>query len=426
MYVSDNKPCEDKPLILSRDKIPFGHWGIITEEAFARLVETEGFDLAVRKVFQKRWDPITTNHIDLTKGTETHLPDKFAGEYTLISALRDQRPAEHKGVVEVIKTITPHDTKKEPPKVFPEIIAGKDYSIVISKDEVRNHDPFSDQPRLETLTNCTVATLINRFPSYGRVIDEVVIRKVRPLIEKELTRISKGINLVTFPTQYYERIEDMPLETLSKMFSSQAVAMQNIERHANRDGIRYMPFDLFFNIGPKVGGSLKWIHSQTYVDLNQDGHGRTMEEILQSFEFQKRHGGCFFCNLKKSNIADFFLYENESVVLYVNPSPQTNFETIFYFKQHMPDILQFPKEQFLAIADVLVRDFKALNGISAVDADRNILIYQRPLGYNSQFHVFGKVVPYEIKGGKERIDNARVAQYNPQNVTDYLQKTGAF
>ncbi len=412
--------------IMPRDKIPFGHWGIITQEAFEALVEKEGFEYAVRKIFQKRWDPVSINYIDLARGVDTYLPDKFAGEYTLVSALRDQRPKEHEGLVKVVKTIAPEDSKKEPPKVFPEIVTGKDYCIVVSKDAAKVHGPFSDQPQLETLNDCTAATIINRFPSYGRVIDEVVMRKVRKHIEGPLTKISRGINLVTFPTQYYERIEDMPLETIATMFCSQIVAMQNIEKHANRDGIRYVPFDLFYNIGPKVGGSLKWIHSQTFVDLNQDGHGRTMEEILQSFDFQKRHGGCYFCNLKKQDIRDFFLYENDSIVLYVNPAPQTNFETVFYFKHHVPDMLQQDKKSFLALADVLVRDFKALNGISAVDIDRNILIYQRPLGYSSLFHVFGKVVPYEIKGGKERIDNARVAQYNPQNVADYLRETKAF
>ena len=416
----------DKPVIMPRKEIPFGHWGIVTEEAFAAMVAKDGFELAVSKIFQKRWDPITSNYIDLSRGTDTHLPDKFAGEYTLVSALRDQRPAEQKGIVEVVKSVSPSDTKKEPPKVFPDIIGGKDYCIVVSKDDRRAHDPFSDQPRLEALHDCAAATIINRFPSYGRIIDEVVFRQVRKLIETPLTKISKGINLVTLPTQYYEKIEDMPLDTIATMFASQAVAMQNIERHANRDGIRYMPVDLFFNIGYKVGGSLKWVHSQTFVDLNQDGHGRTMEEILQSFDFQQKHGGCYFCGITRENMRDFFLYENDAVALYVNPSPQTNFETIFYLKSHVPDLLYASKEQFNALADVLVRDFRALNAISAVDVDRNILIYQRPFGYNSYFHTFGKVVPYEIKGGKERIDNARVAQYNPKNVADYLRKTGAF
>jgi len=59
---------DEKPVILPRDKIPFGHWGIITEEAFAQLVGKEGLEHAVRKIFQKRWDPLTTMHITLAPG----------------------------------------------------------------------------------------------------------------------------------------------------------------------------------------------------------------------------------------------------------------------------------------------------------------------------------------------------------------------
>ncbi|MBI4440529.1 hypothetical protein HY639_00010 [Candidatus Woesearchaeota archaeon] len=414
----------DKELIMPRQAIPFGHWGIITEEAFAGLVKESGFEHAVRKIFQKRWDPIMTNHIKLVQ--DIYLPDKFSGDYTLISALRDQRPTEHNGIVEVVKHVSPRDSQHEPPKVFPEIVAGKRHAILISDEHQSVHSPFSDEPRLEVMTSDKAVTLINRYPSYGRVIDEAVLRQARPLIENEMTKISKGINLVTIPTDYYERIEQMPPELLSAMFSSQAIAMQHVERHANRLGIRYIPFDLFFNVGQKVGGSLKWLHSQTFIDLNQDGHGRTMEEILRAFEFQKGHGGCCFCTMKKKDMADFFLYENDSLILYVNPAPQTNFETIFAFKQHIPDMLTLHQKEFMDLADVLVRDFTALNGVSAVDPDRNILVYQRPLGYSSAFHVFGKVVPYEIKGGKERIDNSRVAQYHPKSITEYLRKTGAF
>ena len=432
----------EEPEVLHYDEIPFGHWGVINAENFKReiireyaqenpdtvsalenlgleevigQVERSGcraLERVLRKVPKKRWDFTLSRNIQLNiNGSSVTLQDKYDGRFALISAVRGIRPVEY-------------SERKEEPKqesdLFLKIISGEDYAITIAKDEQAHESPFSISPKREELSDSRALTIINRFPAYARVIDSALEEYINRRISNKHTKISKGINLVTIPTTYYERIEDAPAEDLTSMLSSLKAGLLSVKMAAEERGIRYIPVYLFFNIGRNVGGSLKRLHAQAYIDLNQDGHGSTMEDILKAFEEQERAGRCKFCQPSTWQREEFLIYENEFCSAYATRAPIRNFDTKIIPKRHVEDITMLSRDELLGLSEALITVSKALNRIGA-HPDRNILIYQRPFNYNSFFHAFIQILPFENVGGMEMMDEARVVRVDPADFAEKMR-----
>ncbi len=446
---------ENSEKILPYDKIPFGHWGIINRynlmeeilneykqecsaeefekishlnlEELIKFIEnkkTEGETIlsrVIRKIPKKRWDFTCSSEIRLdSNGNKIILPDKYAGRFALISAVRDIRPKEYSEKDETVKK-EEIKAQSEISDIFAPIIEGKDYAIIVSKDEIEADNPFSISPKMENLSMHSAITLINRFPAYARIIDKEIKPYLKSKINNSYTKLSSGINLVTIPIKYYEKIEEASIEDLHAIFESMRTALNYVRKEATNRGINYVPVYPFFNIGKKVGGSLRRLHAQAYIDLNQDGHGGTMEDLLKAFDEQSKKHKCKFCNLPNHELKDYLIYENDLFVVYATRAPIRNYDTKIIPKRHIEDMLMINHQECLALSEALKKVSQALNVVGA-DVDRNILIYQRPFGYDSFFHMFFQILPFENVGGIEMMDESRVVRIDPANFAEEMRK----
>ncbi|MHA1369272.1 MAG: hypothetical protein ACTSRA_06120, partial [Promethearchaeota archaeon] len=269
--------------ILPIEKIPFMHWGIITRLNFSNI----------KNVPIKRWDPLSSSGIQLTELGYIITLLKQYGHYSYISPIRSKR----KNQYPLLKSKS--DANHEFIDSFKAILDGKHYfdsggyeigdpySITINDDTVRLDDPFSSNPRIRK-TKGKAITFINKYPAMCRVIDP----EIKEYIEKHIdqnAKIAMGINLISTTRKYYERLEDADLESLVSLFKSIIDGIKHVIKKANEQGIYYIPVSPFFNFGDKAGGSVPRIHGQVYIDLNEDGHGSRLENILKSFEKMKKN-----------------------------------------------------------------------------------------------------------------------------------------
>ncbi|TFF95474.1 MAG: hypothetical protein EU544_02655, partial [Promethearchaeota archaeon] len=276
-------------------------WGVVSEDNYTNIYE----------IPVKRWDPLATVFIK-TKEFGLQEKKRYYGHYSYISPIRGKRPSGFRESIpkrselekELMEELAIKDvflavTEGEP--VYDELgnQIGDGFTIIITEDEMRRDNPFSDIPhRIERLPErCKAITLINRYPSMVRVINE----KIRAQIKGELpsgSKLAQGINLVTVSRKFYPALdfESIPEEILHGIFlSMKSAILYAVEEAINKDyyDIIVTPF---FNIGRMVGGSQPRIHSQVYIDLSGDGHGSRFESHLKAFK--ERGDNCHLCTSK--------------------------------------------------------------------------------------------------------------------------------
>lgn len=381
--------------IMKLEEIPFMHWGIITKYNFSPEY--------VRYIPRKRWDPLTSVEIKLYDEITRQLVGigKRKGHFSYISPIRGKRPKGEKVVRDV----------------FQKIITGEDHAIFIAIDDKVKSDPFSLTPELLNVENSKAVTIVNRFPATVRYIDREILEKVRPLIEDEFTRIAFGINLITFPTRYYETLSDAHIEDLVAMFKSVRTAINKVAEVARKRGIDLLPVYPFFNIGPMAGGSQPRLHSQVYIDLNLDGHGALMENILQAFDEMRNRGICYLCTSKHNSR---IVYENSTWIVWTSLSPRRNYHLRLAPKRHVEIFTELDDFELEGLSDALIRVSRGLDKLN-VERNRNVLIYSNPIGYNSIFHLYIDFIPFEKIGGIEMLDSCRVARIAPEDVAAELR-----
>ncbi len=383
---------------LPYDQIPFMHWGIITKYNFTSE--------KIRYIPRKRWDPLSSAEIRLYDPTLGRLIPigKRRGHFSYVSPVRGARPEPQ----------TPGKPSKD---VFKNIIEGRDYAIFITLDDVRGDNPFSVSPVMLDVKKYRAVTISNRFPAMVRHIDEEIEEKIRKDIEDEYTKIALGINLVTLPTKYYETLSEIPANDLSAIIKSMNVSIDYCVEEARKRGIDLAPVYPFFNIGFMAGGSQPRLHSQVYIDLNMDGHGAFMENLLQAFEEKYSSGYCYLCTSRHD---DRIVYENETWMVWVTSSPRRNFHLRLTTKRHVERITNLGEKEINDLAKTLIISSQALDRLG-VTRDRNILFYSNPFGYSSFFHIFVDLIPFERIGGIENLDSCRVSRYSPEDVAMELR-----
>jgi len=384
--------------IFYRD-IPFMHWGIITRY---------NFDPSKAKyVPRKRWDPLSSSEIvlfDEATGKAIRI-GKRRGHFSYISPVRGARPGASGG--------------KPPRDVFGEIAAGRDYAIFVTLDEIIESSVFSVKPVLRDVRRHKAVTIINRFPAMVRHIDPEIEGQVRELVENEFTKIAMGINLVTFPTKYAETLSDVDYESLKALLKSMIASIRVAVNEAFKAGINIVPVYPFFNIGVMAGGSQPRLHSQVYIDLNKDGHGVFMENVLTAFAEHAKRGYCYLCTTSHE---DRIVYENSTWIVWATLSPRRNFHLRLAPKRHVGRITELDGYEVAGLADALIVVSKAMD-LADIDRNRNILVYSNPYGYDSPFHVFVEVIPFERMGGIEVLDSCRVARIAPEDTAKLLRET---
>lgn len=386
--------------VLPYENIPFMHWGIVTKYNFSE--DKIGY------LPRKRWDPLTSVKIRLyDKVSRTLVPiNKRRGHFSYISPIRARRPIVEK----------PSRKGKEL-DVFRPILKGNDYAIFISLDEKMSESPFSLRPIMMNVEKHKAVTIINRFPAMIRHIDHDVLERIRGEIEKDpFTKLAFGINLISFPSEYSESLSDVSFDSLSALFKSMNAAIRYSISEAVKRGINLVPVYPFFNIGPLAGGSQPRLHIQVYIDLNQDGHGALMENLLQSFEEQKEAGICHLCTTRHNGR---IAYENTTWIVWATSSPRRNFHLRLSTKRHVERIVDLDDAEIRGLADALIVISRALDRLG-VSGDRNILVYSNPFGYSSYFHIFIDIIPFERIGGIEMLDSCRVARHSPEIIAEEL------
>ena len=392
-------------------------WGIITKENWEGKTT---FDLPI-----KRWDPLSTVKITTKDFGFRKERIRYYGHYSYISPIRGKRPKGFKTSEEKKEF---HDCSKriirKHKDVFTAVTEGKPiydewgtligdgFTMIITEDEIKRDTPFSNIPhRIERIPDsCKAITLINRYPSMARIVDPNVERYALEKLPSHL-KLSKGINLVTLSRHFYPSLcfELIPEDILSALFiSMKAAILCCIEEAINKDyyDIPVMPF---FNIGTKVGGSQPRIHSQTYIDLNMDGHGSRLEGYLRAF--QEMENDCHLCKTTHGG-TDRIILETEFWTFYTTGSPVRNYHIRFHPNEHIRRFSQLKINQIEDLAYSLKIIFQALDDIE-IDRNRNILFNSCPFGYDADFHLFADIIPHEVIGGAEMADDMRVARKLP-------------
>ncbi|MHA2180162.1 MAG: hypothetical protein ACXAAH_01925 [Promethearchaeota archaeon] len=402
-------------------------WGIINKENWEGKTT---FDLPI-----KRWDPlstvkITSEDFGLRKGRI-----RYYGHYSYISPIRGTRPKGFKTIEEEKEFYDcAEKTMKRHMDAFSSVTGGQQvyngwgmpigdgFTIIIGQDETRRDNPFLDTPhKIERIPEASKAlTLINRYPSMARVVDSEVEQEIADKLPSQL-KLSKGINLVTISRHFYPSLcfNLIPTNVLAGIFLSMKTAILFcVEEAINRDyyDIPCMPF---FNIGRKVGGSQPRIHSQTYIDLNMDGHGSRLEGYLEAFK--EMGDACHLCQTTHGD-TDRVILNTDFWTFYNTGSPVRNYHIRFHPTEHIRRFSQLKINQIEDLAHTLKIIFQALDDIN-IDKNRNILFNCCPFGYDADFHMFGDIIPHEIIGGAEMADDMRVARKLPHIAAAEIRKS---
>ena len=393
----------------------FMEWGIISKDNFSDIYE----------IPIKRWDPLSTISIASNEFGLHKKLKRYHGHYSYLSPIRGKRPKGYKTIHEAVKgkeitkkTVTAFND------VFTAITEGKPiyngngnqigdgYTMIITQDEEKRDAPFLDTPhKVERIpSNCKALTLINRYPSMARVIDPSISDYIQEKLPSHL-KLARGINLLTISRNFYpsSNFKLIPEDILTGIFLSMKEAILYCILEAIEKDYYDIPVNPFFNIGVKAGGSQPRIHSQTYIDLNGDGHGNRLESYLNAFK--EMGDNCHLCETTHGN-SDRIIIATQYWTFYTTGSPVRNYHIRFHPNEHVRRFTQLKVNQMEDLAKALRKIFIALDNIG-IDPNRNIIFNCCPYGYDANFHMFGDIIPHEVIGGAEMADDMRVARKLP-------------
>lgn len=419
------KRKEEETELMDPKEIEFMNYGIINK-----------YNYSPDKVGNtpiKRWDPLGFNY-----GSNERYPQYTYcyGHYSYISTIRAARPMEHKDqgkktIENDIRTSEDPEWDSYPIDIIEPMVRGKSYfgatdylpayAIIISDNDKIVDNSFSDQPKIYRNLSGSAVTMINRYPAMVRIIDPEVLPSLSQAIPNydPNATIAYGVCMLTFPRKYYTSIQSIPTDELKSMFLSMIAAIKATTEYATEElKIRAIPISPFINVGKMAGGSLKRIHIQTYMDLDQDGHGTRTEILLKSFEWMSEKKACHLCNSTHRNR---IILENDEWVMFATGSPIRNYHLRFAPKKHVQSITELKESELKSLAEILRITFAAMDELN-IDPNRNIIWNTRPYGYETEFHIFGDILPFEFVGGAEMADDMRVVRMSPFIAAQNLKK----
>lgn len=403
----------------------FMEWGIISKENFKDIYE----------VPIKRWDPLSTISITTEEFGFHKKLKRYYGHYSYLSPIRGKRPQGYKTIQEACKGpninkahINSYNdvftTITEGKPIFDEndIQIGDGYSMIITQDDEKREQPFSNTPHKagNIPKSCKALTLINRYPSMARIIDPEILSYIEDRLPSHL-KLAKGINLLTISRDFYPsaNFNLIPEDILEGIFLSMKEAILYCILEAIERDYYDIPVNPFFNIGTKAGGSQPRIHSQIYIDLNGDGHGSRLELFLKAFK--EMGDRCHLCETSHGN-SDRIIITTQFWTFYTTGSPVRNYHIRFHPNEHIRRFTQLKINQIKDLAKTLRDIFVALDNIG-IDSNRNILFNCCPYGYDADFHMFGDIIPHEVIGGAEMADDMRVARKLPHIAASEIRKS---
>ncbi len=395
----------------------FGEWGDYTgikPDQLLEVCETGKDDRSVRfidMVPTKDWDPDTTTPIVLNGHP---LDNKRQGRFEFCSPARARKPSGG-------------DLKE----IYREIICGEDFSIPVSSESGPIDDPFHSEPRCADLRHYKAVAIINKFSPFVRIMDPDVETEVRQtkeeLKDSKYRIIPRGVCLVAFPTDYEDQLEDAkPDNVKAMMLALQKGLVYTTGLASKREGIGQQVISVFINTHEDTARSIPWLHTQAWVEWTGDGHGESMELWLQRADRNGKSGGCSGCNCFGPGFSEQRkLYRNESFLLVVPSYRETSHELGFYPFKHLPDMLSASERVIEDLADVLQKGSIGLTNAGQSRA-RHVEVYQRPVGYDTDAHWYGRITPKEKEGGFERMEKGRVSRYTPEQLGNMLKPSFVF
>jgi UDPglucose--hexose-1-phosphate uridylyltransferase len=406
-------------------KTKFMEWGIISKENFDDIYE----------VPIKRWDPLSTISITTDEFGLHKKLTRYYGHYSYLSPIRGKRPQGYKAIQDACKS---PDVNKDHIKAFNDVFTaitegkaifdsdgnqiGDGYSMIITQDEKKRENPFSNSPNKADRVpeSCKALTLINRYPSMARVIEPEIYEYIQERLPSHL-KLATGINLLTISRDFYpsHNFQLVPEEVLARIFLSMKEAILYCILEAIERDYYDIPVNPFFNIGTKVGGSQPRIHSQIFIDLNGDGHGSRLELFLKAFK--EMGNNCHLCKTSHGD-SDRIITTSDFWTFYTAGSPIRNYHIRFHPNEHIRRFTQLKLNQIRDLAKTLRNVFLALDNIG-IDSNRNILFNCCPYGYDADFHMFGDIIPHEIIGGAEMADDMRVARKLPHIAASEIRNS---
>ena len=396
------------------------YWGIISKHNFSSL----------EKVPRKRWDPLALSPITLDESGRKIVLTKSFGHFSYISPVKSARQAPFSSVtplqmnkfraIETIESFKPIvEGRPIYSEVDPDLLIGDPHAIILCNGKEKIDPPFSVEPKVYKDLHGDAVTIINKFPAMVRCIESDLVE----YIEKNMplhAKMARGVNTLSIPTQFYKRLEDVPTNILAQIFQSMITAMLMVKEAANARGINVIPTSPFFDIGKDVSGNLQRIHGQVYMDLAEDGHGSRMESMLKAFEKMRDENNCDLCKSTHDN-GKRTVYENDTWKFFTSGSPIRNYHLRFAPKEHIENFTDLKPKQLTDLAEALKLIFTVLNELK-VNPNRNLILNTKPFGYtNAYFHVFGEILPHELLGGAELMDDMMVVRINPADVARELR-----
>src|SRR5271157_732537 len=404
-------PKEQVP-VLELEKIPFMHFGIISRYNFYNL----------KNVPLKRWDPLGSQAIELMQSGHTVTLLKKHGQYSYISPIRSERvnqflqrrnvpQRKDENFIDLFKaTIDAKDYLDENGQKI-----GDAYSITICDGKNRLNNPFSVEPCIQR-TDEKAITFINKFPAMCRVMDP----EIKSYIEKNLdenAKIAMGVNLISTTRDYAENIENISTDALSALFISMIEGIKYVVEESK--DIHFIPVSPFFNIGSQAGGSVPRLHAQVYMDLVDDGHGSRMENILKAFEEMKKKGSCHLCQSKHES-GNRVIAVSDYWILFSSGSPLRNFHLRLCPREHIEQVDDLKEYHIADLTKLLQLTSKAMTKLG-IEQNRNLIFNTKPYGYESYFHMFLDLIPFETIGGAEMADSMRVVRISPLVVAEDMR-----
>ena len=301
-------------------------------------------------------------------------------------------------------------------------VNGLSSEVVISRDShVMMDNLFSGRPARSDLRNYEAVTLVNRFPAGFRCVDQEVydLMKANPPGGHEWYSFMPC--LVTFPVKKpkdmngFQVIERTPISHLESMLLSMQASIKAYSSVALDNGINEVLVYPFINQGYKVGASQSRLHSQVYIDLSGSGHDSVYEALLLSFN---ETDGCHLCSSRHD---DRLVYENDDFKLWVTNSPMRSYQLRFATTEHVLRFTDLNSRQIKSLAELL-KTANLLLTLAGVTPHRNVIFNTLHAGYDTPFHFFGEIFPYESVGGFELSGQLRVSKLSPKTAAINLKK----
>jgi len=385
-----------------------GSWGIYTNAKFSPF---------------GRWDPFRTIRTD--SGNKI-------GHHTFFSTIRGNRPHEYSS-----PEITSFTTKDSVSlDTFCELSKGNLPSIIMSKDLKLWQKPLSTHFSKENLRNTKAFTSINLYTPMARII------KGFDKKEQENFNISSGIPLVHILTKHYNTIEEVPKEEFVIYLKNIILTVNECTKSLCKPKYTHCNVLHFYNIGHKAGASIPHLHSQTLIHGNQKGFGWKTYGFFQTYQWNKMFSQdehyCLAClysqNLLKDlhdqdlKIRERSLWKDDNWLIVVAYAPESDAQIRIIPKRHVTSLYGLNNSEISSLAEALIFSNTLLTKFIKnwgkkyfLHLDRNILFRQLPYQTDDNFHLLIDIVPIQQIGGAERLDDHKISQITPEEITEKMR-----